>query len=120
MINLPYKIVLTSPDGRQFVRYKHKRAEVFLEVFQFEDENIFKHKNQQLEKYFSGKNEPYLAAALYFDAKAYLFVAIDVFYYNQYDQLQTAKKLLYSIKRLADWYKYTHLIPQAKAEENIT
>ncbi len=114
MVNNPYKIVLTSPDGRQFIRYKHRKADLFIEVFEFDGIELLNHKVENMEKAFTEAGVPYVDAETEFNNRYYLLVVLDILPHKIEPTQEGADRLFHPMRRLADWYKYTYLIPRAK------
>lgn len=117
MIDNPHKIVLTSPEGRQFIRYKHKKAEVFIEVLEFDAPEILRHKHEQLKEWHEENNLPFLTGTKSFDDKHYLLVAVDVIYIQPRTK-KIDETLYHRVKKLADWFMYNHLLPESKQNGN--
>lgn len=116
MITIPYKIVLTSPGGRQFIFYKHRRADMLVEVFEFEGEGTLNHHLGQIKEQFAQDGLPFACSTIEFIDKHYLLVAIQI-HPNKIEYTQEgADKLKHPLKRLANWYLYTYLIPKSKGE----
>jgi len=117
MIEVPWKMVLDSPDGRRFIRYKNKSITVLAEVFVFDDQNILQHKVEMIEAWFAEKQMPYLGAIGEIAGRSYLLVVMEIDRIDpQPDTQKAVAKLAYSMRRLADWYRYNYLIPNIKKQ----
>lgn len=118
MIDNPWKIVLNSPDGRQFIRYKTKTVSFFIEVFEIEGAEIFEHRFRQFKEHFNDNDMDFVGASLVHNQKHYLLVVIDYEYIKEVTSPPSANKLAHRIRKLADWYRYTYLLPKDKQTLN--
>jgi hypothetical protein len=112
MILNPYKIVFTSPGGKQFIRYKHRRADLLVQVFEYEGAEILKHHLRQAEQQFAEDGVPFIHSSIEFDDKHYLLIVVDFCPKTFEDINEGAKKLGHPVRRLAQWYKFAYLIPK--------
>lgn len=114
MIEKPAKIVLTAPDGRHYIRYAGPKAKMMVEVMVFDSQEELDGRFEALAQWCIDENQPFLCSETWLNDKYYLLVAVDIDFLKYEPTQEGANRLARTMRRLADWYRYTYLIPSAK------
>lgn len=112
--SVPWKQVFTTPTGEMFIRYKSNKVYCLVQVHEFDDANLLNHRHQQFAQYCNEQQMPLVAAQTSFESRQYLLTCNEWVYNYEVADEKGAKALAYRIRKLADWFRYHHLIAEKK------
>ena len=104
------KLLLTDLEGNHYIRFTSPRLKLFIRIFEYDAPEILLHHEEQFSQWHEENNLPYLGAATSLGDKHYLLIAVEA----ELIKGNSANALAHRMRRLADWYRYTYLIPTAK------
>lgn len=119
MIEKPAKIVLTAPDGRHYIRYAGPKAKMMVEVMVFDSQEELDGRFDALAQWCIDKNHIFLCSETWLNDKHYLLVAVDIDFLKYEPTQEGANRLARTMRRLADWYRFTWLIPLSNGHPPI-
>ena len=115
MIQIPKKLLLADQDGRQYIRYDHKKFLLFVEILKFDNPREASSYWDKLAGWHQVSEKVMLATPVSFDNKKFILVASEIFFKTEAtDKLYT--NMQHRVNRLASWYFYTYLLPESKEE----
>lgn len=103
------KNLLISPDGKHFIFYQNTSMFLMVQVFPHNTMASAQDQQEYLEKYYAWHKLPFASAITSFRRQAFLLAAVRASVPQNSDPL----KMHNTLKRLADWYLYSYLIPVA-------
>lgn len=101
------KYLFTTIEGDHFIYFQNKKAALLIEITEHENLAGAKKHLQETSEHFAENNFPFLASMTNVDLKFYSLIATRVFELS----VDNSEDLQSTMKRLADWYRYTYLIP---------
>lgn len=113
------KYLFTTLDGRHFIFFQNSYIAMLIEIFEHKNLADAKEHLSDVFKSYENSDAPVLAAMTNLDLKFYLLVATRVFHLNIKTNQAGADRLVSLVKRLADWYRYTYLLPVVKGVSPI-
>lgn len=104
---IPWKIVCTTPDGRQFIRYRNQSYTLMIEVFTFDDINLLTHTAGQFEDWAQHHQLPPVHTNITHGPHMYLLILSEVHYHRGSEK--TLNHLQQRIQRIAKWFLHDYL-----------
>lgn len=113
------KILLSDLNGRQFIFFQNSKAALLIQVLKFNSFADLKHENQAIMQQLEDAGKPYLGAMTAIDNDHYLLVAVRIFFLSIDNTQEGADNMASTLRRIADWYRYSYLIPILMGETPI-
>lgn len=118
MIDTPHKLHLTDITGNQYIRYELKKAVLFVQIFEKETPEEAARLWTDLAGWHQVKEKTFLASRTEFKNRHFLFVVTNIGLKTEVPE-KYFRALTFRMDKLADWYKYTYLIPLSKGQPPI-
>lgn len=110
------KLFLTDPNGKHFIRYEHKRFKLFIAILDFDAPVFMQQYIDAIISDNSNGKEDLITAKTELNGKYYLLHAIDHEIMDD-NRERAFKKIAFTMRRLADSYRYAFLIPIAQGRQ---
>jgi len=114
------KILLSDLNGRQFIFFQNSKAALLIQVFKFNSFAALKQESNALMQQFEAAGKPYLGAMTAIDNDHYLLAAVRIFTLLIDNTQEGADNMAAALRRIADWYRYSYLLPLARGENPVT
>lgn len=119
MISLPPKMLLTTPDGQQFIWFRNTKLSLWIEVSNFQTKSEAMKYIFQATTEFNARNMRLRYSDFSFGKSAWcVLIVLEVENLSGMSVEQYNKTLENRLDRLASWYKFTYLIPGEKPITN--
>jgi len=114
MFSFPFKQIFITPEGRLFVRYRNSRVHFMARVIRTDTTSSMSGIIERYNQYTAQTNMPPASFSFPFTGFLYIVVLSEIFDDNKPEA--TAREAYYNhtLKRIADWLKFTYLLPQER------
>jgi hypothetical protein len=110
------KLLLTSTDNKQFIFFQNSKAAMLFQVFRHTSRQSALDQQEYLQKYHQYHNLQFLSTITGTNRDAVLIASVRIFPGSLSPDLADIAALTPAVNRLADWYRFTYLVPTAKKE----
>lgn len=111
------KILLNALNGDQYIFYQSSKIAMLVRIYPHTSLAEAKQHNHDIMQQYADEGLPVLGAMAIINNDFYLLIAERIFSINVQESEITA--FATTMRRLADWYRYTYLIPLARGEKPI-
>jgi len=113
------KYLFTTPEGAHFIFFQNNKAALLIEIIEHNSLAAAKNYITDNKENYDENNVPFLSAMTNVDTLFYTLVAIRIFNLGLEITNENADEMSSVMRRLADWYRYTYLIPIAQGRSPI-
>lgn len=111
------KILLTDLIDNQYIFYQSSKIAMLVRIYKHTSLAEAKQHNSEIMQQYADEGLPILGSMTIINTDFYLLIAERIFSINMQESEFTA--FASTMRRLADWYRYTYLIPLARGEKPI-